>query len=219
MSLIRTATVELTVIPAIAYKQKLKAGGASVRIMRMDTGAFASAKLDKRTGEPNLFGKVDTGLFPVEAFEEAIELTCGMPYGQRENIKLSSPAGERIKKSAEPAAEEVASRQSMVDSDEYKAIVSRFTDQNGKMNYALMNKDFLQFANKSKVVAEMAGKGSKAEDIVLFVVANRAAHIAGKRDNLDADGTKALIETLDEIDPRSAFKELKLHIKRILKRK
>jgi len=137
----------------------------------------------------------------------------------RENIKLTIAVQEVIDESVEPAAEETASRQSMVDSDEYKAIVDRYMDERGKMNYTLMNKDFIQFASKSRVVSDLAGNNAHTNDILLFVISNRAAFVAGKRDNLDNDSTKALIETLDEIDPRSAFKELKAHIKRILARR
>ena len=219
MSLIRTAAIELSIVPAIAYKQKLKTGGASVKIMRLDVDAFASATLDKRSGEPCPYGKVDEKLFPADAFDEAIELTAGLPYSLRENIKLTIFKQEIIDEAIEPAAEEKASRQSMVDSDEYIAIVDRYMDERGKMNYALMNKDFIQFASKSKKVADMAGEHAHTNDILLFVISNRAAFVAGKRDNLDLDSTKALIETLDEIDPRSAFKELKAHINRILARR
>jgi len=219
MSLIRTAAIELSLIPAIAYKQKLKSGGASVKIMRLDVGVFASATLDKRSGELKPYGKVDEKLFPADAFDEAIELTTGLPYSLRENIKLTFAAQEVEDETIEPAAEETASRQSMVDSDEYKAIVERYMDERGKMNYNLMNKDFIQFASKSRVVSDMAGNSAHTNDILLFVISNRAAFVAGKRDNLDAESTKALIETLDEIDPRSAFKELKAHINRILARR
>ena len=79
-----------------------------------------------------------------------------------------------------------------------------------------MNKDFIQFANKSKVVTEMVSARASAEDILVYTVKSRVAFIAGKKDSLEDAEALALIDTLDEIDPRSAFKELTAFIKRLL---
>jgi hypothetical protein len=106
----------------------------------------------------------------------------------------------------------------MADSDEYMAIVERYSDEKGKLNYQLMNKDFIQFASKSKTVSKMIGERATTDEILIFVVKSRAALVAGKRDSLDDELAAALIETLDEIDPRSAFKELKAYINRMLAR-
>lgn len=48
MKIVRTKTVELTEIPAIAYKQKLSSGGAGIKILRLDVEATAAATLDKK---------------------------------------------------------------------------------------------------------------------------------------------------------------------------
>jgi hypothetical protein len=213
-NLIRTRAVELITIPAIAYKMKLRAGGSGVRIMRLDKDAVAAYTVDRRTGESKPFGKVDTGLFPIESIDEAIELTVGMPYSARGNIKPD------ISKYEIPKEEVLSDEENdMVGSDEYNAIVERYSDEKGKMNYALMNKDFIQFAAKSKVVAEMVARKAKVDEILLIVVKSRAALIANKKKSLEDKQVLALIETLDEIDPRSAFKELKEHIKKLLARK
>jgi len=79
-----------------------------------------------------------------------------------------------------------------------------------------MNKDFIQFASKSKVVAKLVAEKAPVDVIVLFVVKSRTALLAGKKDSLDDQEAAMLIESLDEIDPRSAFKELTAHIKRLL---
>jgi len=50
-------------------------------------------------------------------------------------------------------------------------------------------------------------------------VKSRASELSGRRETLDDESVALLIETLDEIDPRSAFKELKAHINRMLSRK
>lgn len=214
MSVIRTKAVELSVIPALAYKQKLTAGGACVKILRLDTEAVASATLDKRTGDTIPYGKYDVILFPSEAFDEAIELTLGIPYSSRGNIKIDVSEFS-VKDEEEQAEQDV----SMIDSDEYIAIIERYTDEKGRLNYTLMNKDFIQFAAKSKVVADMVANKALTDDILLFIIKSRAAFIANKKESLDDKSVRALIETLDEIDPRSAFKELKNYINRLLAKK
>ena len=217
MNIIRTKAVELSIIPAIAYKQKLASGGAGIRLLRLDRDEKAVATIDKRTGEPVYYGIVDEFLFPYEAFEEAIELLEGLPYSGRGKITLVvSEAKEEIDIDADKAAEEPAPEKiNMVDSDEYVAIIDRYSDENNKMNYALMNKDFIKFAAKSKIVSNKIESRASVEDITIFVVKSRTAMIAGKKESLDDEKTKALIETLEELDPRSAFKELNIYIRRM----
>ena len=216
MNIIRTKAVELTVIPAIAYKQKLASGGAGVKIMRMDSDKSAVYTIDKRTGEPVPYGVIDEELFPAEAFDEAIELTGGLPYSARGNIKITVFEQALQDDVMEDAPKDQID---MTLSQEYAAIVERYSDEKGKLNYQLMNKDFIQFASKSKVVNDMAANRASQEDILNFIVKSRATFISGKKESLDDESVKLLIETLDEIDPRSAFKELKAHIKRILAKK
>ncbi|MCL2461667.1 MAG: hypothetical protein FWF44_03310 [Defluviitaleaceae bacterium] len=209
--IVRTKTVELSAIPAIAYKQKLTSGGAGLKIIRLDQAAEAVATLDKRTGDAVPYGAHDAALFPPEAFEEAMELTMGMPYSSRRNINVSVQAESE----AEPAPEEAAVKD-MSGSDEYKAIVERYCDEQGKMNFTLMNKDFIQFASRSKTVADMVGARALTDDIVVFIVQSRAAYIAGKKESLTPQDAAALIETLDELETRSVFKELKRYLNRLL---
>jgi len=212
MNIIRTAAVELSVIPAIAYKQKLKSGGAGVKLIRLDCESSAVATVDKRSGEPVSYGSADEKLFPFEAFVEATTLTVGLPFSARGKISLNvSCAAE-----TEDVVEEETPKTDMTLSDEYAAIVERYSDEKGKINYHLMNRDFMSFASKSKTVSEMLGKMELTDDILLHIIKNRAAHIAGKKESLEDSDVKALIEVLDEIDPRSAFKELKAYINRQL---
>ncbi|MDL2225246.1 hypothetical protein LJC20_03435, partial [Eubacteriales bacterium OttesenSCG-928-M02] len=83
MNIIRTQAIELTTIPAIAYKQKLQSGGAGIRILRLDQDASGIITLDKRTGEGVPYGPLDEALFPQEAIDEAIDATVGMPFSAR----------------------------------------------------------------------------------------------------------------------------------------
>ena len=213
MNIIRTTAVELTAIPAIAYKQKLSSGGAGIKIFRLDRDASAVFTIDRRTGEGRAYGAYDAALFPDEAVDEALELTVGLPYTSRGKLNITV---FEEKKDAEDVEETEAEKIDMVDSDEYKALLERYTNEKGKLNYTLMNKDFIQFASKSKVVSNLVGEKAPVDAILLFVVKSRTALLAGKKDSLNDQEAAALIETLDEIDPRSAFKELTAYIKRLL---
>ncbi|MCL1835703.1 MAG: hypothetical protein FWG48_06025 [Oscillospiraceae bacterium] len=212
MNIIRTQAVELSVIPALAYKQKLSTGGAGIKILRVE-GISAVCTINKRTTEMTPYGKVEEDLFPMEAFDEAYELTNSLPYSARGNIKLSAI---EVAQSEDVTEDAPAEQVDMTLSPEYKAIVERYSDEKGKINYTLMNKDFIQFASKSKIVANMVEAGAGQDEIVETVVKSRATEISRQKESLDDESVKLLIETLDEIDPRSAFKELKNHINRML---
>ena len=212
MNIIRTAAVELSTVPAIAYKQKLKKGGAGVKIIRLDCESSGVATIDKRSGEPVAYSSYDESLFPYEAFSEAIELTVGLPFSARGKISLNISCDAE----EEDIVEEDVEKTDMTLSDEYVAIVERYSDEKGKMNYQLMNRDFMSFASKSKVVSELVGKMAQTDEILMHVVKNRVGHIANKKESLSDEDTAALIQVLDEIDPRSAFKELKAYINRQL---
>ena len=219
--IIRTTAVELGNIPAIAYKQKLSAGGSGIKIFRLDRDQSAVFRIDRRSGEAAPYGKYDAALFPDEAVLEALELTIGLPYTARGKLKINFiDEADAPEESAEEESVDVAETETekvdMVGSAEYAAFIARYTNEKGKLNYTLMNKDFIQFASGSKIVGDMVGNKAKVEDIVLHIIKNRAAFLAGKKDSLSDEETAALIETLDEIDPRSAFKELEAYLRRLL---
>ena len=211
MNIIRTSAIELTTIPAIAYKQKLSAGGSGIKIIRLDQEAEAVATIDKRTGTAVPYKTFDETLFPEEAFDEAIEATTGLPYSSRGALKVTVSTSVNEEDVAEDASEGI----DMVDSPEYQALIDRYMDEEGKLNYALMNRDFIKFAAKSKVVADMLGEGKSTDEIVNFVVKSRVQAMSNSKNILDEQHTIDLIETLDEINPRSAFKELKSYINRL----
>ena len=213
INIIRTPAVELASIPAIAYKQKLATGGAGVKIFRLDTEACAVLTLDRRTGDGVPRGKIDGALFPEESLSEAISLTSNMAYSARGKIKVTIQDGA---KEADDVEETETEKIDMVGSAEYIAIIERYADENGKLNYSLMNKDFIQFASRSKVVNDMVQNKAGTEELVRYILKNRAGFVAGTKEALSDEQTDALLETLDEIDPRSAFKELNQHLKRML---
>ncbi|MCL1882816.1 MAG: hypothetical protein FWF81_03575 [Defluviitaleaceae bacterium] len=214
MNIIRTKVVELSEIPAIAYKMKLKSGGSGIKLYRTDQDATLFTEIDKRTGEVPA-AQIKDELFPENAFVEALELLEGLPYSARGKVKIVI--------SEEAEAEEICAgtnsgEPQMVESDEFAAIVERYSDENGKLNYALMNKQFIQFASSSKVVSKMVGERASESDIRLFVLKNRAAFLANKKEQLTDDEATALLDALNEINPRSALKELNLFIRKRLSR-
>ena len=214
MNIIRTKAVELSTIPAIAYKQKLASGGAGIKILRTD-GTSAVCTIDKRTSEMVPYSKFDEEQFPFGAFDEALELTNSLPYSARGNIKVV----ELDEVQADDVIEEAPVEQvDMTLSPEYEAIVERYADEKGELNYTLMNKDFIQFAARSKTVSTMIGEGAGQDDILLFIVKSRATEISRSKESLDDASVLLLIESLDEMNPRSAYKELKAHINRMLSR-
>ena len=213
MNIIRTKVVELEMFPIVAYKIKLKAGGSGVKMHRTDQDANYYAEVDKRTGDIIIDGRLDQNLFPEEAFNEAMELLAGLPYSGRGKVKImvTDDVDEE-----EICCDGTAEVTCMVDSDEFRAITDRFSDENGKLNYALMNKQFMQFAQSSKEVGRMVGERAKEGDIRLFILKNRAAFLANKREHLSDDQANALMDALNEINPRSAFKELTHYLRRRL---
>lgn len=214
MNIIRTSALELTTIPAIAYKQKIASGGAGIKIHRLDKEAVAVFTIDKRTGQCAPYGKIDKTLFPDNALNEAIELTLGLPYSARGKINLTFKMNNPEEVNIDVIEDEV--KINMIDSLEYNAIVKEYTNDKGKIDYIRMNKEFIQFASKSKNVADMVSKKASLEEITAFVVKNRAKELSGKKEFLNEKEIAALMETLNEIDPRGAFKELALHIRRML---
>ncbi|MCL2665895.1 MAG: hypothetical protein FWE82_09795 [Defluviitaleaceae bacterium] len=218
MNVIRTKAIELDTIPAIAYKIKLASGGSGIKLHRTDREDTVFTVVDKRTGGAVIDAGIDPDLFPEAAFDEAIETLAGMPYSSRGKVKLEiteKKDDEEVDADEDDQPDEI----DMLSSPEFKAVIERYSDETGRINYVLMNKQFIQFAAGSKVVNEMVSKKATVEEIVLFVLKNRAAFLAGRKDFVSDDEAKALYAVIDEIDPRSAFKELSLHIRRMMSKR
>jgi len=103
-------------------------------------------------------------------------------------------------------------------SDEYVAITGMYSDNKGGLNCSLMNKQFIQFASSSKVVSNMLGEHAKTDEVLMFIVKNRAANLANKREHLSDEEAAELMEALEEYGKRGAFKDLKLHLRKMQSR-
>lgn len=210
--MIRTRIVELESIGGVAYRHKLKDGGSGITIIRYGNDFAAIATLDRRTGGVRPFNKFSNKDFPEEAFNEAIELTKGLPYGKKGNIKMNfEPVMEPVEEEAPP--EEVAT----VTSEDYQRIVHAFTDKKGNLSYDLINKDFIKMAKKSNVVKRMIQNEATADEIIDYVVKNKVVNITKNKDLSDKQ-IKLIIQMLDEVSPKAVLKEFFAEIRKMIAR-
>ena len=160
--MIRTDIVNLTVIEAVAFRQKLTAGGSGVTILRYDIDQPGIASISKTSGEAIPSANTPTDLYPQEAFKEAIQLTAGMPYKKRGGVRLEK---KKVKEVAPETRQEVPEEEVLIDSSEYKKLVDQYSDKNGKLSYELLNRDLIRFAHSSKTVRTMLGEGAAVKKL------------------------------------------------------
>ena len=201
--MIRTSSVKLTTLPAVAYREKLAKGGSGIVIVRSDATQPGIASISKTSGEPIPSANTSADLYPVEAFKEAMERTAGMPYR-----KQGKPKPVLI----EVPEEEVPEIEVVVDSSEYQAVVDAYTDKSGKLSYALLNKDLIQFVHRSSVARRMIAAGEPEEAIRAYAVGAKFRTITGNGDLTDGQALK-MAELLDEVSPKGVFKELNAEIR------
>ena len=171
--------------------------------MRSDATQPGIASISKTSGEPIPSANTSSDLYPLEAFKEAMELTAGMPYR-----KQGKPNPVLI----EVPEEEVPEVEVVVDSDEYQKVVDAYTDKNGKLSYALLNKDLIQFVHRSSVARRMIEAGEPEEAIRTYAVGAKFRTITGNDDLTDEQALK-MAELLDEVSPKGVFKELNAEIR------
>lgn len=214
--MIRTNSVTLSTLPnAVAYRRKSPSGGAAVVIVRADEPQPGIAGISKSTGGPIITANTPKGPYPEEAFQEAIELTAGMPYHKQgkpaapEIVELPPDLPEEEEAIPEEQAEVI------VDLDEYQKLVDAYTDNKGKLSYELMNKEMIQFAHKSEVVGQMVAARESEEAILDYIVGTKFRNITGNS-GLTDEQVAAMAQLIDEVSPKGAFKELKGKLRQML---
>ena len=212
--MIRTATVTLTVIPAVAYRQKLPSGGAGVTVLRYGAEQPGIAAISKTSGEPIPTDNTPAGLYPAEAFQEAMERTAGMPYGRRGGVRLTGETP--IEAPPEPEPEELREEEAVIDSDEYQRVVDLYTDKRGKLSYELLNRDFIQTAHQSGQVRLMIEDKAPADDIRFQVVKAQLRKIT-RNPTLTDGQIQKMTELLDEVSPKGVFRPLNDELRRWLR--
>lgn len=208
--MIRTEIVKLTIIPAVAFRQKLPTGGVGITIVSIDSEQPGLASISKTSGEPIPSKNTPLAIYPIKAFAEAIVLTAGMPYRKRGGVKLTEEKVEEV--APEPVPEE--SEEAILDSREYQRIVEAYTDKNGKLSYDLLNKDLIQFANRSGKVKSMLDEQQDIDAIRNYIITTKFAEITGNKNFSEAQAVKAA-ELLDEVSPKGVFKELNAELRRM----
>ena len=209
--MIRTKAVKLSSIPAIAFRQKLTAGGSGITILRSDTKQPGIASISTKTGEAIPNRQTNVKLYPPEAFAEAMELTRGLPYKKQRNIK----ANEKLFMEEHKEENVFEEEEIIIDSNEYQMIIDRYSDKNGKLSYDLMNKDFIRFAKSSSTVRDMITNGKSEAAIRNYIISHKIKNITGN-DKLTSKELKKIIELLDEVSPRGVYKELNQELRRMM---
>lgn len=219
---IRTRLVELSTLEAVAYRQKLRGGQSGVVILRSDTAQPGLALLNHQSGEPDPAPNTPAALYPLEAFQEALELTSGLPYSSRGPVRspASVPGAPAPAAAAPEAAPEWAEDPSSgdlaaVNSADYQAIVKAYTNKKGEISYELLNKALIQAARSNPYVAEMIARGAGEAEIRDHVVKANFEAVTGNRQISQAE-VNAVVDLLDAVSTRSLLRELNEEIRRML---
>jgi len=217
--IIRTRLVELSSLEAVAYRQKLRGGQVGVVILRPDCPQPGLALLDRQSGTPDPAPNVPADLYPAAAFAEALELTAGLPYSSRGAVHRSFPpapsptagGGETTLLTEEPAAEDLAT----VNSADYAAIVTHFTNKKGELSYDLLNKALIQAAHANAHVAQMIASGATLEAVRDHVLKANFESVSGNR-SLSTAEVERIVQLLDEVSPRSVLRPFEEELRRLL---
>ena len=131
--MIRTSTVQLTTISAVAYRQKLVSGGAGITIWGNNVRQPGLASISKTSGEAIPTANTPLEHYPPEAFAEAIKLTAGLPYKNLGKVQMP----ERLAVEPEEAEDAPAQPEieAVIDSAEYQRVVDAYSDKDGRLSY------------------------------------------------------------------------------------
>jgi hypothetical protein len=216
---IRTRLVELSTLEAVAYRQKLRGGQVGVVILRQDTAQPGLALLNRQSGSADPAHNTSSDLYPMEAFEEALELTSGLPYSSRGPVRSPAAAGA-VSSGDAPLPSELSEEASpeavaTVNSADYAAIVKAYTNKKGELSYELLNKALIQAARSNPFVARMVADGASLEEVRDHVVKANFEAVTGNR-SLSAAEVQRIVELLDEVSPRSVLRELNEDLRKLL---
>lgn len=213
--MIRTPIVELSTIEAIAFRRKVRGGHTAIVIQRFDGGQPGQGLLNRNTGEADPSHNTQVERFPQEAFAEAVELTRFLPFNARGQVSVKG--WDRNVAEPEPDGEDDVEELAAVCSKEYGAIVDAYTNRKGELSYDLLNKDFIQFAKGSKLVADMVSRQASVEEIRDHIVGVKLENLTGNKELSDAQ-VKRIVEMLDSVSRKGVFKELNDEIRKMLAR-
>ncbi len=208
--MIRTSVVELTTIPAVAYRQKLPAGGSGITICRYGEKQVGIASISTRSGKAIPAENNPAELYPEEAFAEAIELTRGLPYKKLGKVTVLKKSFKEQEPTKAEAAEEAP-----VDLAAYEKLAAKYTDKTGRLSYELISKDLIKFLKSSSVVRGLIDEQATPARIRNYIVGAKVRDITGIKDMTDKQ-VKQLTDMLDNVYPKGVFKELNDEIRKAL---
>ena len=219
---IRTRLIELSTLEAVAYRQKLRGGQSGVVILRPDTAQPGLALLNHQSGQPHPAPNTPADLYPLEAFQEALELTSGLPYSSRGPVRSpaavpGAPAAAAVDAAAAPELAEEPSGADLatVNSADYQAIVKAYTNKKGEISYDLLNKALIQAARSNPYVSELVARGASEAEIRDHVVKANFEAVTGNRAISPAE-VQTILELLDAVSPRSVLRDLNDELRRQL---
>jgi len=205
----RTNAVKLTILNAVAYRQKLRnSGDIGLTIIRPDLKQPGIASLSRKTGEPVLAANTNAKDYPLDAFKEAAALTQGLPFKRMAAVKVTD-------KLFETGVEEKEPEVLPFNEEAYEKIAAYYTDKDGKVSYDLINKDLIKFTKSSTIVKGMIEEGRTVGYIRKYVVHNRFKNIAGN-DKLTDKEIRGIVAKLEEEQAKGVFKELNSEIRKLL---
>lgn len=212
--MIRTSTVQLTTISAVAYRQKLVSGGAGITIWGNNVRQPGLASISKTSGEAIPTANTPLEYYPPEAFTEAIKLTAGLPYKNLGKVQLPEGLAVEPEEAEEaPAQPEI---EAVIDSAEYQRVVDAYSDKDGRLSYTLLNKDLIQTAKASGQVRLMIEDHASLEEIRLQVVKAKLRSVS-RNPALTDEQVQLMIELLDEISPKGVLRPLNEEIRKWLR--
>ena len=212
---IRTRLVELSTLDAVAYRQKLRGGQSGVVILRSDSAQPGLALLNHQSGEPDLAANTSADLYPLEAFQEALELTSGLPYSNRGPVRSPAAVPGAQPSSPELAEEPSGADLATVNSADYQAIVKAYTNKKGEISYELLNKALIQAARSNPYVSELVARSATEAEIRDHVVKANFEAVTGNRSISQAE-VNAILELLDAVSPRSVLRDFNEELRRML---
>ena len=212
--MLRTDVVRLKAIDGIAYRQKLGAGGSGITIISpTGTSVFSVS----RRGDFIPFRLEDFSYEPSDlqgALKEAFSLTRSLPFKLTGSVKYTSPKLVDLVEEDNLLDDVDSAEVDVVTSAEYEILLQKFTDKFGRFSYLLMNKDLIQFASGSSVVKQMQDNQVDSNLILHHTLKSRLEEYTRRPGQISDVFVRDLIEILDAMNPRSAFKELNAWLRR-----
>jgi len=218
---IRTRLVELSSLEAFAYRQKLRGGQVGIVILRNDSAQPGLALLNRQSGSADPAHNTSADLFPLESFQEALDLTAGLPYSSRGPGRSPAATGfpggpaEEGPVTGELSEEAPAEAVATVNSADYAAIVKAYTNKKGELSYELHNKALIQAARSNPFGATMGANGASLEEIRDHVVKANFEAVTGNRSLSQAE-VQRIIDLLDEVSTHSVLREFNEALRKML---